>query len=109
MANGKDPKKINDDRNNNIKQNRDTLKYFGLAEEDFPSSKVYDQVAIFEDHLESFMQENWPEWITACKEVEDEVGMKLAKNKLAYRTATLQAQGSVPEMLLTILTKAKGK
>lgn len=108
-ASGKNQQKIDAERKNNAKQNRAALKYFGLAEEDFPSSKVTDQVAIFEDHLEVFMQANWSEWIVACEAVEAVVGISLAKNQLAYRTATLQAQGNVPEMLLNILIKAGGK
>lgn len=108
-ANGKDQKKIDDERKNNARQNRAALKYFGLVEEDFPSSKVSDQVAIFEDHLEAFMQASWPEWISACEAVEAVAGISLTKNQLAYRTATLQAQGNVPGILLDILAKAGGE
>lgn len=108
-ANGKAQNKIEEERNKNAKENRAALKYFGLAEEDFPSAIVSNHVAIFEDHLEAFMQVNWLEWVAACDEVEAAAGISLAKNPLAYRTATLQAQGSVPEMLLNILTKAQGK
>ena len=85
------------------------LKYFGRAEEDFPSAIVADEVAIFEDHLEAFLSTNWTEWATACASVEAAAGISLAKNQLAYRTATLRAEGEVPEMLLQILAKAKGE
>lgn len=85
------------------------LKYFGRPEEDFPSAIVADEVAIFEDHLEAFLSANWHEWIAACNEVEAAAGISLAKNQLAYRTATLKAEGVVPEMLVQILAKAEGK
>ena len=108
-ANGKAQNKIDEERNKNAKENRAALKYFALAEEDFPSAKVSDQVAIFEDHLESFMQANWIEWVAACEAVEAAAGINLAKNQLAYRTATLKATGDVPEMLKQIMAKAEGK
>ena len=108
-ATGKSQVKINSDRTSHATSNRLLLKYFGLLEEDFPSAKVADEVAIFEDHLESFLSENWPEWLSACESVEAETGIQLAKNQLAYRTVTLRAKSDVPEMLLKILAKAKGE
>lgn len=108
-ANGKAQNKIDEERNKHAKENRAALKYFGLAEEDFPSAKVSDEVAIFEDHLEAFMLANWTEWVAACDAVEAAAGINLAKNQLAYRAATLKATGAVPEMLKQILTKAGGE
>ncbi|GAB6848200.1 ATP-dependent nuclease [Paraburkholderia kururiensis] len=108
-ANGKAQSKIDEERKGHVAANRAALKYFGRTEEDFPSVIVADQVAIFEDHLESFLSANWAEWITACKNVEAAAGISLAKNQLAYRTATLKAEGAVPEMLMRILAKVEGK
>lgn len=108
-ANGKAQSKIDEERKGHVAANRAALKYFGRTEEDFPSAIVADQVAIFEDHLESFLSANWAEWITACKNVEAAAGISLAKNQLAYRTATLKAEGAVPEMLMRILAKVEGK
>ena len=61
------------------------LTYFGQIEVDFPSAIVADQVAIFEE------------------------GINLSKNQLSYRTATLEAKGFVPDMLLQLLARAAGK
>ncbi|MHA6882279.1 ATP-dependent nuclease [Ralstonia pseudosolanacearum] len=108
-ANGKAKEKIDAERDNHAKENRAVLKYFGRVEEDFPSAIVADEVAIFEDHLEAFLLADWTEWDTACKNIEAAAGICLAKNQLAYRTATLKAQGAVPEMLMQILAKAEGK
>jgi putative ATP-dependent endonuclease of the OLD family len=107
-ANGKSQGKIDDERKTHVSANRMELKYFGRTEEDFPASIVGDEVAIFEDHLESFLLANWPEWITSCNYVEATAGIILGKNQLAYRTATLKAEGAVPEMLKQILNKAGG-
>lgn len=108
-ANGKAQNKIDEERNRHAKENRAALKYFGRPEDDFPSAIVTAEVAIFEDHLEAFLSANWTEWITACSNVEAAAGISLAKNQLAYRTATLKAEGVVPEMLRQILAKAEGK
>ncbi|MDX5363172.1 MAG: ATP-dependent endonuclease [Pseudazoarcus pumilus] len=109
VANGKKQEKIDAERGSHVAANRAVLKYFGLAEEDFPSAIVTEMVAIFEDQLEAFLSANWPEWITACNNVEAVAGINLAKNQLAYRTATLEAEGAVPEMLMQILAKVEGK
>ncbi|MDO3560266.1 ATP-dependent nuclease [Ralstonia pseudosolanacearum] len=108
-ANGKATNKIDDERKSHVKANHAVLKYFGRTEEDFPSAAVAEEVAIFEDHLEAFLSANWTEWITACSNVEAAAGISLAKNQLAYRTATLKAEGTVPEMLTQILAKVEGK
>ncbi|HAT2455610.1 TPA: AAA family ATPase, partial [Citrobacter freundii] len=108
-AKGKQQNKIDEEIAKNARENRTTLRYFGIAEEDFPDAVVGDTVAIFEDHLESFLVANWTEWLTACSEIEAATGISLSKNQLAYRTATLKAAGAVPEMLQQILAKAKGE
>ena len=106
---GKAADKIAEERNTHVAANRAALRYFGRIEEDFPSAVVADNVAIFDDHLEAFLSANWPEWFTACADVEQAAGVSLGKNQIAYRTATQKAEGVVPEMLLQILAKVKEK
>lgn len=108
-ANGKSQDKIDEERKGHVAVNRKTLKYFGRDEEDFPSAIVADEVAIFDDQLEAFLAANWTEWSTACNDVEAAAGISLSKNQLAYRMATLKAEGAVPEMLIRILAKAEGR
>ena len=108
-SNGKVQDEIDKERKSHVAANHAVLRYFGRTEEDFPSAIVADGVAIFQDQLEAFLSANWSAWITACSDVEAAAGVDLAKNKLAYRTATLKAEGAVPEMLLQILAKAEGK
>ena len=109
IANGQKLEKIEEERKSHVASNRAALKYFGRAEEDFPAAIVADNVAIFDDHLEGFLSVHWPEWVTACAELEANAGIKLKKNQLAYRTATLKAAGTVPEMLQRILAKVERK
>tara|TARA_R110001592_G_scaffold141033_2_gene362297 strand:- start:4690 stop:6567 length:1878 start_codon:yes stop_codon:yes gene_type:complete len=108
QANGKSPADITKERNNHAKENRRLLRYFGMPEEDFPPTTVAENASIFDDHLESFLSASWPEWCTTCSEVETATGINLVKNQLAYRTATLNAAGTVPDMLKQILTKVCG-
>ncbi|AWB33957.1 ATP-dependent nuclease [Orrella marina] len=108
-ASGKTQQKIDSERNQNAKENRKLLQYFGLDQEDFPAARVAENVAILDDHLEGFLSEKWETWVVACQDLEINTGISLAKNQLAYRTATLRAEGDVPEMLLQILAKATGE
>lgn len=109
MAKGKSQQKIDEERNGHVNANRSVLRYFGRPEEDFPAAIVADDMAIFDDHLEAFLAARWTEWIAACDEVEASAGISLTKNQLAYRTATLKAEGVVPDMLLQVLAKVEGK
>ncbi|MCE4365074.1 hypothetical protein [Xanthomonas hortorum] len=108
-ASGKTQQKIDSERNQNVQENRKLLQYFGLGQEDFPAARTAENVAILDDHIEGFLSEKWQAWVAACQDLETNTGISLAKNQLAYRTATLRAEGEVPEMLLQILAKAKGE
>lgn len=102
-ANGKDPKKILSERAGHVAANKKLLKYFNLVEEEFPAQTVESSVAIFGDHLEAFLDSEWPQWTISCAEVESTAGISLKKNQLAYRTATTKAEGAIPEMIKQIL------
>lgn len=108
QANGKSAEDIAKEQQTHTSANRKVLKYFRLPEEDFPAAVVADTVAIFDDHLEAFLAAQWPEWGQACDALEAAAGIHLAKNQSAYRAATLQAAGTVPEVLYQILAKAHG-
>ena len=76
-----------------------------MSEDDFPAQTIDSSVAIFGDHLEAFLESEWPEWATSCAAIESSAGISLKKNQLAYRTATIKAEGTVPEMLEQIMKK----
>lgn len=105
---GKKQAEIDMDRAKLSKENRRLLKYFGETEVDFPSEGVWERVATLSDCLESYLTSEWPDWITSCAAIEAAAGIQLKKNQYAYRTATLEAKGTVPQMLKQILTKARG-
>lgn len=108
VASGKTSAQIDKERNNHIAANKKLLKYFQLSEEDFPAQKVTDSVAIFCDHLETFLEAEWPEWIASCTAIENAAGISLKKNQLAYRAATSSAAGEVPKILTQIMQKTTG-
>ena len=105
---GKKQPVIDDERTKFSTENRRLLNYLGETEVDFPLDQIGDCVATLNDHLESFLEANWPEWITSYAAIEAAAGFRLGKNQYAYRTATLEANGTVPGMLTQILTKAVG-
>ena len=107
-AAGKAQSVIDDERTKLSTENRRLLKYLGETEVDFPSERVGDRVATLSDHLESYLESNWTEWVTSCAAIEAASGAKLSKNQYAYRTATLEARGTVPDLLQQILAKAGG-
>ncbi|MGY0195640.1 ATP-dependent nuclease [Leptothrix sp. BB-4] len=101
-------KDIEGERKGHVAANHTLLKYFDRRPEDFPPGQVANDFAVFDDHLESFLETEWPEWRAACKNIEDAAGINLSKNQLAYRKATLEAEGVVPEMLQQILVNVRG-
>ena len=106
-GNGKNSDKIKEERNSHVAANKKFMKYFKLTEEDFPAQTVEDTVAIFGDHLEAFLDLEWPQWRASYNTIETNAGISLKKNQLAYRTATTKAEGSIPEMLTQILKKVE--
>lgn len=109
ISNGKDTKRIAEEKNSHISLNRKLLKYFKLAEADFPEEQLHESVAVFSDHLEGYLGSNWPEWIRACEALEKDAGFSLSKNQDAYRKATLDSGGEVPALLSQVLAGALGE
>lgn len=105
-ASGKQDHVIESERKKFSSENRRLLKYFYEQEIDFPPERVGDRVATLSDHLESYLKASWAEWVTSCSTIEASAGIELSKNQYAYRVATIEAAGDVPEILKNILMKA---
>jgi len=105
-AAGKSQGVIDGERTKFSTENRRLLKYLGETEVDFPPEQVGARTATLSDHLEAYLESNWTEWVASCAAIEAAAGIQLTKNQYAYRTATLEAQGTVPEVLKQILTNA---
>jgi len=82
----------------------------------FPESRGQPAVPV-QRHIPHSRDALFTSWLTfrpesrgmARDNIEAATGINLAKNQLAYRTATVNAEGAVPEMLMQILSKADGK
>lgn len=107
-AAGKNQAAIDGERTKFSTENRRLLKYLNADEVDFPSEQVGEYGATLSDHLETYLESNWPEWTASCTSIEASAAMQLSKNQSAYRAATLEAKGTVPEMLKEILANAMG-
>jgi putative ATP-dependent endonuclease of the OLD family len=105
---GKNQTTIDGERTKFSSENRRLLRYFGEVEVDFPVDQVGDRIATFSDNLESYLKSNWAEWFASYEAIETNAGIQLSKNQYAYRTATREAKGTVPEMLMQILAKSGG-
>jgi len=105
---GKKQAVIDEERTKYSTENRRLLRYLGETEVEFPLDHAGDCAATLSDHLESYLDANWPEWGTSYAMIEAAAGIRLAKNQYAYRAATLAADGTVPEKFNQILTKAVG-
>lgn len=108
QAVGKKQSVIDAERTKLSTENSRLLKYFAEAETEFPAERIGDRVATLTDHLESYLDANWPEWTASCLAIEASAGVELSKNQYAYRAATIEAAGVVPEMLQKVLHKAMG-
>ncbi len=105
QAINKSQEKIDAERATHTTGNRNLLKYFGLPEVDFPGEQVGDALAVLSDHLEGFLETNWPEWIAAYEKLENDAVVSLHKNQAAYRTVTLESEGIVPQVLSEIINR----
>nr|WP_315230030.1 ATP-dependent endonuclease [uncultured Albidiferax sp.] len=105
---GKKQSAIDGERTKFLVENRRLLKYFGESELDFPPEKIGEHVATLSDHLESYLESHWTQWGESYAAIESNAGIQLAKNQYAYRTATREAKGTIPELLKQILAKAGG-
>jgi len=108
-ANGKDAQKLENERLGHIASNRRLLKYFNAAEVDFPNQSVGEAFAVFHDHLETFLETEWPEWNQKLIEVQARTGISRKKNGQLYRLVTLECEGEVPRLLMDVIDRSRGK
>jgi putative ATP-dependent endonuclease of the OLD family len=107
-AAGKNLTVIEGERTKFSTENRRLLRYFGKTEVDFPSEQVGERLATLSDQLETYLTSNWVEWDTSYAAIEAAAGIPIPKNQYAYRTATRESAGTVPDMFKQILVKAGG-
>jgi predicted ATP-dependent endonuclease of OLD family len=87
-------------------ENRKLLTYLGGKPADFPSRHMWNGYAVFHDSLETYLEEEWPEWATARKQlIADDHGAD-GKNEDTYRQAAVEAEANPPVWLIQVLVQA---
>ncbi|MBP3088485.1 DUF2813 domain-containing protein [Corynebacterium sp. sy017] len=108
-SNGQSDSQISKSQEDRIKLNRKLLKYFSLPEKDFPDQNISERVAVFRDHLETFLSEEWPEWHEMRTRFESEHNINFKKNHDGYRLVTLRTEKEPPDFLNQVIDRALGK
>ncbi|MEV4184337.1 AAA family ATPase [Streptosporangium canum] len=87
-------------------ENRKLLAYLGGTLADFPTTHMGKGYAVFHDSLETYLEEEWPEWATAKKQlIADGDGVD-GKHEDTYRQAAVEAEAAPPVWLSQILIQA---
>lgn len=102
---GKSPSNVRNDVGNQVSQNKKILTYFGEGPVDFPPQGIYDSFAVFKDHLETFLKEEWLGWEEKCLLVEQEMAINISKNSEAYRIVALDVATEVPDFIQKVFDK----
>ncbi|ORC24313.1 hypothetical protein A7979_09930 [Rothia nasimurium] len=102
---GKSSRDVRNDVANQVSQNKKILTYFDKELVDFPPQGIYDSFAVFKDHLETFLKEEWLGWEEKCLLVEREMAINIAKNNEAYRIIALDATTEVPDFIQEVFNK----
>ncbi|MFF5260059.1 ATP-dependent endonuclease [Actinomadura viridis] len=86
--------------------NRKLLVYLGTRPEDFPDTGMGDGYAVFHATLETYLEEEWPEWATAKKQLVTDLQWTDKKNEDTYRQAAIKADGNLPHLLMEVIGRA---
>jgi len=72
------------------------------------SEQISEHFAVFDDCLETHLENEWPEWAQSLSTLEKELEIELAKNSHAYRSITLRAGGEAPPFLKEVINTVCG-
>ncbi|MBB3041307.1 AAA family ATPase [Nocardioides soli] len=88
------------------KGNRGLLQYLGQEPVDQPETGVHTRFAVVEDSLEVLLAD-WGEWGVELQRIEDEEGISVRKNHVAYRYATARAEGEPPPFIGAVMNAVR--
>jgi hypothetical protein len=92
--------------NKATKLNRKLLTYLGGTPEDFPQTAMGTGYAVFHETLETYLEQEWPEWTTAKKQLVMDGAGSDKKHEETYRQAALNADGHPPHLLASVVAHA---
>jgi putative ATP-dependent endonuclease of OLD family len=105
--NGKAETDISNEIKKHQTNNRNILRYLKATEEDWPSTGAYSEYAVFEDRLETEIEQGWPAWGSRVQELVSSGTGFLDKNRATYRQATLTAADKEPDVFREIIAAAR--
>lgn len=89
------------------KCNRMLLRFFDLAETDWPAGAVTPKSTFLDGGLELALEQTWPAWADARRAlIEDGVGFS-GKDGATYEEAALQADGDVPDFIVSVIAAVR--
>lgn len=87
--------------------NKTLLESAGELGVEWPTTNVYSKICVWEDTLESIIISSWPSWQKKASELTaDDLG-NVNKNQLVYKDVTRAADGAVPTVLNSLLSKIR--
>lgn len=84
--------------------NKALMTSMGETGVDWPASKVYAKICVWEDTLEPLVTSSWPEWQKKADELSSNGLGDLKKNQLVYKDVTRTAEGTVPTILTELIS-----
>lgn len=90
-----------------IAWNRRLLRFFGLAEEDWPVGPVAQNLTFVDGGLEQALDDMWPAWAESRQDLIDSGAGFSGKDRATYEEAALCAEGAVPTELRQLIANAK--
>lgn len=104
---GKDPRKIASEKENTTRGNRTLLSLLSVQEEDWPSTGVYRNHAVFADCLEDELTNSWPEMVAYAEGLKNEPGEWRPKPEDVYQQAARDVEGEIPALISSIVDAVK--
>ena len=106
-ADGKAQTDIDNAQKQAVKWNRIIVQMAGGTPEDWPNDVVGASYAVFEDCLETFLAEHWPELLETARAEMADAGTERAKPEEFYESAA-EKTANQPDHITQILTRVMG-
>lgn len=98
--------KLTDAIADSVRWNRLVLQYFDEEQEDYPTGAYGGRLTFVDGGLEEAIRRDWPEWIEARDELVATGAGFGGKDRATYEQAARDAEGSAPQILLTVISDA---
>ncbi|MGW0701751.1 ATP-dependent nuclease [Streptomyces sp. NPDC002867] len=100
-------RKIEEQTRKDLLLNSNLLSYLGASPSPWPTTEAVGSHTVFEDHLEAFLDKEWPAWGIRKKELVASGDGFPEKNSATYREAARTAATAPPFILQAVLENLK--